>query len=257
MKRLLVGLIVLFMATNGYAASEWSKAQPAGTANVSDLDTLIQTNNESLDRLLSTYRTGCYGYTATSATFSVSIGSVVCSNAAGTLRKFRSNTAVTTVTWAMLDTSTEATSTVYYYYAVADADATTFTVMISGSSTTPTGATYYKKLGSFYNNSDGDIEIGGIIEMYSGFVSALPPGYVLCNGSNGTPDLRNYFIYGAGDNAAVGATKANTHETGTESTITIPTGEIGAASGTVTGAAEIDFMPSYYALAFIQRQGIE
>ena len=166
MKRLLVGLIVLFMATNGYAASEWSKAQPAGTANVSDLDTLIQTNNESLDRLLSTYRTGCYGYTATSATFSVSIGSVVCSNAAGTLRKFRSNTAVTTVTWAMLDTSTEATSTVYYYYAVADADATTFTVMISGSSTTPTGATYYKKLGAFYNNSDGDIEIGGIIEMY-------------------------------------------------------------------------------------------
>lgn len=41
------------------------------------------------------------------------------------------------------------------------------------------------------------IPIGGII-MWSGAVSAIPTGWSLCNGSNGTPDLRNRFVVGAG-----------------------------------------------------------
>ena len=37
---------------------------------------------------------------------------------------------------------------------------------------------------------------GGII-MWSGTISNIPSGWSLCNGSNGTPDLRNKFVVGA------------------------------------------------------------
>ena len=38
----------------------------------------------------------------------------------------------------------------------------------------------------------------GVICMWSGNTSNIPTGWALCNGSNGTPDLRNRFIVGAG-----------------------------------------------------------
>ena len=44
----------------------------------------------------------------------------------------------------------------------------------------------------------GGIVPSGAIIMWSGAVNAIPTGYVLCNGSNNTPDLRNRFIVGAG-----------------------------------------------------------
>ena len=46
---------------------------------------------------------------------------------------------------------------------------------------------------------------GGII-LWSGSVASIPSGWVLCNGSNGTPDLRNRFVVGAGSTYAVNAT---------------------------------------------------
>ena len=46
---------------------------------------------------------------------------------------------------------------------------------------------------------------GGVI-MWSGAANAIPAGWALCNGSNGTPDLRGRFIVGAGGAYAVGAT---------------------------------------------------
>ena len=39
----------------------------------------------------------------------------------------------------------------------------------------------------------------GMILLWSGSVASIPSGWYLCNGSNGTPDLRNKFIVGAGD----------------------------------------------------------
>jgi hypothetical protein len=47
--------------------------------------------------------------------------------------------------------------------------------------------------------------VGGII-MWSGSVASIPSGWALCNGSNGTPDLRNRFVVGAGSTYAVDAT---------------------------------------------------
>ena len=49
------------------------------------------------------------------------------------------------------------------------------------------------------------IPTGGIF-LWSGSIGSIPAGYVLCNGSNGTPDLRNRFVVGAGSTYAVNAT---------------------------------------------------
>ena len=38
----------------------------------------------------------------------------------------------------------------------------------------------------------------GTIAIWRGSVATIPAGWVLCNGANGTPDLRSRFVYGAG-----------------------------------------------------------
>lgn len=56
---------------------------------------------------------------------------------------------------------------------------------------------------------------GGII-LWSGNASNIPAGWALCNGANGTPDLRDRFVIGAGNTYAVGATggaTTHTHDT--------------------------------------------
>jgi microcystin-dependent protein len=37
----------------------------------------------------------------------------------------------------------------------------------------------------------------GVITMWSGTIATIPNGWLLCNGSSGTPDLRNRFVVGA------------------------------------------------------------
>jgi hypothetical protein len=49
------------------------------------------------------------------------------------------------------------------------------------------------------------IPTGGII-LWSGSVGAIPTGWALCNGTNGTPDLRSRFVVGAGSAYNVNAT---------------------------------------------------
>jgi hypothetical protein len=48
------------------------------------------------------------------------------------------------------------------------------------------------------------IPSGGIL-LWSGSIGSIPAGYVLCNGNNGTPDLRDRFVVGAGSTYAVDA----------------------------------------------------
>ena len=68
--------------------------------------------------------------------------------------------------------------------------------------------------GSGSNGTDGDkgqkgdtggagssVPSGGII-IWSGAANAIPSGWYLCNGSNGTPDLRNRFVIGAHSDGA-------------------------------------------------------
>ena len=46
----------------------------------------------------------------------------------------------------------------------------------------------------------------GLIAMWSGSIATIPSGWLLCNGTSGTPDLRNRFVVGAGSTYAVAAT---------------------------------------------------
>jgi len=50
----------------------------------------------------------------------------------------------------------------------------------------------------------------GVIVIWSGSTGSIPSGYVICDGTNGTPDLRNSFVLGAGNSYTVGQTGGST-----------------------------------------------
>ncbi len=52
----------------------------------------------------------------------------------------------------------------------------------------------------------GGAFVTGMIIAWSGASNAIPTGFVICDGNNNTPDLRDKFIIGAGNNYAVDAT---------------------------------------------------
>jgi hypothetical protein len=62
--------------------------------------------------------------------------------------------------------------------------------------------TEYNKM--VLSNSNGDLSsIGcpkGVIWLWSGSIDTIPDGWALCNGDNGTPDLRGRFVLGVNPN---------------------------------------------------------
>jgi hypothetical protein len=93
------------------------------------------------------------------------------------------------------------------------------------------------------------IPSGGII-LWSGSIGSIPAGYVLCNGNNSTPDLRDRFIVGAGSTYAVDATGGSadatlpTHTHTATSVVTdpshqhsVPQGGAGASNYALGGPA--------------------
>jgi hypothetical protein len=46
----------------------------------------------------------------------------------------------------------------------------------------------------------------GMILLWSGSIGSIPAGFLLCDGNNSTPDLRNRFIVGAGSTYSVNQT---------------------------------------------------
>jgi microcystin-dependent protein len=67
----------------------------------------------------------------------------------------------------------------------------------------------------------------GMISLWYGSIGSVPTGWYLCDGSNGTPDLRDRFIIGAGSSYSVGATGGST-------THTLTTSEMPSHSHTAT-----------------------
>jgi hypothetical protein len=78
----------------------------------------------------------------------------------------------------------------------------------------------------------------GMILMWSGTIATIPSGWVLCNGSNSTPDLRNRFVIGAySDTSSVAyttVTGANTQTGGSKDALVIS--HTHTATSTVTDA---------------------
>lgn len=197
MKKLLFVLFgILFLSSAVYGADEWNKSEVAGTRSVSDIDSYIGYNNTALDRLLANYNTISLAYSSATE-ITASAGEVVCSNSDGSVRKMRQNTSATTITWAMIDAGAEAAATQYYIFASADADSTTAVFKISTNSSTPTGLTYYKKIGSFYNNAAGDIDR---MKIYGNASVAQPAD------SSGKKNIQAVYDYGTSTSAFTSVT---------------------------------------------------
>ena len=67
--------------------------------------------------------------------------------------------------------------------------------------------------------------VTGMIIMWSGTIATIPSGWQLCNGTNGTPDLRDRFIIGSsidsGGQSVTTVTGANTKTGGTKDAIVV------------------------------------
>jgi len=78
----------------------------------------------------------------------------------------------------------------------------------------------------------------GVITMWSGSVGSVPSGWNLCDGTNGTPNLVNRFVVGAGSTYSVGSTGGSTdaivvsHTHTATSTVTDPGHTHALTSGT-------------------------
>lgn len=90
----------------------------------------------------------------------------------------------------------------------------------------------------------------GMISLWYGAIGSVPTGWYLCDGSNGTPDLRDKFVVGAGSTYAVAATGGSTdaivvthNHTATStstSTVTDPTHRHNVGSNDSTAQAGSD-----------------
>ena len=88
----------------------------------------------------------------------------------------------------------------------------------------------------------GNVAVGSVM-MWSGSVASIPTGWQLCDGTNGSPDLRDKFVIGAGNNYSVGATGGSATDTVNISgsdTVTISGSDTVniTISGTTGGATE-------------------
>ena len=71
---------------------------------------------------------------------------------------------------------------------------------------------------------------GGII-IWSGSAAAIPTGWLLCDGTNGTPNLRDRFVVGAGSTYAVGATGGSVTVTLSQANLPAHTHSVSITSG--------------------------
>lgn len=117
----------------------------------------------------------------------------------------------------------------------------------------------------------GNIIPSGSILLWHGSIASIPTGWVLCDGTHSTPDLRGRFIVGAGTGGSVGdyavdATADNpTHnhnfgagsvlDAGSDIDAQVLGGNyaITASVSGSTGDNNSASKPPYYALAYIMK----
>jgi microcystin-dependent protein len=85
----------------------------------------------------------------------------------------------------------------------------------SGNISTTTGKVTAKGFSSDITdiNVAGPVPKGGII-MWSGTIANIPAGWALCDGTNGSPDLRERFIVGAGGENATNPVRGLKYDVG-------------------------------------------
>jgi len=89
-----------------------------------------------------------------------------------------------------------------------DADNFTLGGTLTANSSVGTAGQALLSRGAGSSPQWGTVFVTGMIMMWSGTIATIPSGWVLCDGSNSTPDLRNRFIIGANADDG-GAAKTN------------------------------------------------
>ncbi len=94
----------------------------------------------------------------------------------------------------------------------------------------------------------------GVITMWSGSLTNIPTGWVVCDGNSDTPDLRKFFIYGAeidGDVEITGGSATHSHsspsllENGHLHTVTANIGNQTSSTTGATTAGGITISPTH------------
>lgn len=117
----------------------------------------------------------------------------------------------------------------------------------------------------------GSIAPAGLISMWSGSIATIPTGWVLCDGNNGTPDLRDKFVVGAKqDDGGVAKTNitgaltqtggdiSHNHDGAVNNCDQLVEFEGGSGGGGSLATHDHDIVtdshiPPYYALAYIMK----
>jgi hypothetical protein len=106
-----------------------------------------------------------------------------------------------------------------------------------------------------------------MILMWSGSIATIPAGFALCDGTGGTPDLRDQFVVGAGTTYNPGDSGGNVNhqhgfnDGGHAHVMQAGSGvSFGGDYSTTTGStaaagitADADGRPPYYSLAYIMK----
>jgi hypothetical protein len=84
---------------------------------------------------------------------------------------------------------------------------------LTGTPTAPTAAVSTDSTQIATTAFVRDIIPTGVITLWYGSIASIPTGWLLCDGTNSTPDLRDRFIVGAGTTYAVAATGGSANAT--------------------------------------------
>jgi hypothetical protein len=192
--------------------------------SISTLTTNLATTNSNL-------------VTANNAVVSYVNNQIAATNAAWTanaivqeveIGQLRANSTAINTAWTANATSQQIQINSLISGAYSNANTSAYLATNSGQITAPTQA---------YNTSNTTVATTafvqsvfprGMIMMWNSTAASIPTGFQLCNGTNGTPDLRGQFIVGAGDSYTAGST-------GGSATQSLSTGNLPGHTHTFSG----------------------
>ena len=104
-----------------------------------------------------------------------------------------------------------------------------FTTARARASVSATGDLSYNSSNGQFSVSVPSAFVSGMIILWSGNTGNIPTGFVLCDGNNGTPNLTDRFVVGAGSAYGVGAT-------GGSSSVTLSTANLPSHNHSFSGS---------------------